>query len=473
MLNKLLKILKKDNLVKSGIWYTIGSFFAQGITFISMPIFVNLMSREEYGMTSLYGTWLSIFSILISLDIFSSVGKGRYDFKEDYDDYLSSAIWLSFLCFIIFLIIGVTFIGRLAQITQLTPILIIILIIQSFFAAIINFVTSKFTINYEYKKYVLVSITSSMANLLLSVILILKFNKDKYMGIIYAGLCVNMIFGIILFFSIVKKSNVKFNKKYWKYALLISIPLIPHSLSGVILSQFDRVMISRALGKGQNGVYSFAYNIASILSVVWAALNKAWIPYFFGKMDKKDYASIRKKYKYYILVFSLITFILMFISPEIVRIFSYKSKGFREGMSIVPIILISNFFIFLYSLPSNLEFYMRKTYLISLGTFGAGFINIILNSILIRKMGYAGAAWATLISYIALFLYHYVIASKITKYKIFEIKYFIIGGVFIATTGVIFNLLQESIIKRYILVLIVILFLAYKASKLMKAKIND
>ncbi|KGM96426.1 hypothetical protein Z968_06360 [Clostridium novyi A str. 4552] len=473
MLNRLLGILKKDNLVKSGIWYTIGSFFAQGITFISMPIFVNLMSREEYGMTSLYGTWLSIFSILISLDIFSSVGKGKYDFKDDYDDYLSSAIWLSFLCFIIFLIIGVILRVHIAKLTQLTPILIIILILQSFFASIINFVTSKYTINYEYKKYVAICITSALANLLLSVILILRLNKDKYMGIIYAGLCVNVVFGSILFFSIVRKSYVKVNKKYWKYALLISIPLIPHSLSGVILAQFDRVMISRILGKGQNGVYSFAYNIASILNVAWAALNKAWIPYFFGKMDTKDYEDIRKKYKYYIGVFSLITFILMFISPEVVKIFSFRSKGFREGMNIVPIILASNFFIFLYSLPSNLEFYMKKTYLISLGTFGAGFMNIILNSILITKMGYAGAAWATLISYIALFLYHYVIASKIIENKIFEIKYFISSSVFIAIVGVIFNLLQDSIIKRYTLVLIVMLFLTYKVAKFIKLKIND
>ncbi|MCY6370503.1 lipopolysaccharide biosynthesis protein [Clostridium ganghwense] len=470
MIKVLTQKLYKSNLIKGGIWYTIGNLFLQGISFLTTPIFTRMLSTSEYGVLGVYSTWLAIFTSIISLGLVSSVSRAKYDFEEQYNDFLSSILLLSTICFGVFVVLSLAFQSTLSDITGLESTVIKLLIIQSFCAFVIDFCNTKLTIQYNYKKYLFIAITSTLLNVMLSITFISYLSVNKYMGRIGGGVLVTGIYAIVLYFSIMKKGKISISNDYWKYALAISIPLIPHSLSGIILAQFDRIMIKKYIGDSATGIYSFAYNMGLILSVVWAALNKAWVPYFFENMKKKNYDDIKKKYKYYIAIFSMITFILIFISPEIVKIMS--PKAYWDGLKIVPIVMISYFFIFLYSLPSNLEFYAKKTYLISIGTFGAGFTNIFLNYLFIPRYGYEAGAWTTLVSYVLLFIYHYIMAKIISEEKIFEIKYFIYSIVFVSGVGYIFYLLKDNWMIRYIFVIFVIAILGYSSKNIIKEKLK-
>jgi O-antigen/teichoic acid export membrane protein len=196
-----------------------------------------------------------------------------------------------------------------------------------------------------------------------------------------------------------------------------------------------------------------------IVSLLWASTNKAWVPWFFDQMEKKNIAEIKQKMKYYIILFSVIVSILIFISPELVMLMS--SKGFWEGLKLVPIIMVSYFFVFLYSLPVNYEFYLKKTYLISIGTFLSGFVNIALNLILIPKYGYIAGAYTTLISYIILFVYHYAIANRLSEGKLFEIKYFIYSIIFICIVVAVFYIFKSLWLIRYIIIIFGTVFIFY------------
>jgi O-antigen/teichoic acid export membrane protein len=59
------------------------------------------------------------------------------------------------------------------------------------------------------------------------------------------------------------------------------------------------------------------------------------------------------------------------------------------------------------------EFFYRKTGLISLGTLLSAIINITLNIIFVPKFGYIAAAITTTISYLFLFIFHYLITSNL------------------------------------------------------------
>ncbi|MBL4938132.1 oligosaccharide flippase family protein [Clostridium sp. YIM B02515] len=441
----------QNTLIKSGFWYTIGNFFLQGISFITIPIFTRLLNTDNYGVVNLYSTWQSTFMYIISLGLASSVSKAKHDFKEDYDGYLSSILFLSIISLIVAVFLGCIFKNSIAFATQLPVSLIMILIFQSFFAYVVDYVSTKYTIEYQYKKYLFISISSTVLNVILSIVLILSLTQNKYIGRIGGGFVVTSVYGIVLLILILVKGKKLINIKYWKYALALSLPLIPHSISGLILSQFDRILIRKYVGFSATGIYSFAYNMGMIVSVVWASTNKAWVPWFFEQMDKRNVDDIKQKMKYYIILFSVIVSILIFVSPELVMMMS--SKGFWEGLKLVPIIMISYFFVFLYSLPVNYEFYMKKTYLISIGTFLSGFINIILNLLLIPKYGYIAGAYTTLVSYILLFLYHYIIANVLSKGKLFETRYFVFSIVFIFAVAGMFYILKSLWVIRYIIII--------------------
>lgn len=460
MIRKLLNKFNKDRLLKSGFWYTVGNFFLQGVSFITIPIFTHLYGTEDYGIFSLYTTWLSVFTCLISLGLTSSISRAKFDFEQDFDGYTSSVLSLSLIPLLIFLIIGSIFKTNVASLLEIDSSLILILIFHSFFSYVIDLVTTKYTVEYRYIRYLFVSISTAILSVIISIYLVMNFKHNKYLGRVYGSLWITVAYGVILGVLVFINGKKFINKSYWKYGLAISIPLIPHTLSAIILAQFDRIMIKKYVGNGATGLYSFAYNIGMILNVVWAATNKAWTPWFFEKMKEQKYDEIRQKSKYYIAFFSLIAFILIFISPEIGKIMS--SKGYWSALNLVPIIMISYFFVFLYSFPANLEFYAKKTYYISIGTFIAGFLNIGLNVYMIPKFGYAAGAWTTLISYIVLFVYHYVIANKVCAYDVFEIKYFIYSILFVSAISVVFYFVNGNILLRYTFVLIVIAFMILK-----------
>ncbi|MCD6449424.1 MAG: polysaccharide biosynthesis C-terminal domain-containing protein, partial [Thermotogaceae bacterium] len=124
------------------------------------------------------------------------------------------------------------------------------------------------------------------------------------------------------------------------------------------------------------------------------------------------------------------------------------------GLRLVPIIVASYYFVFLYSFPVNLEFYLKKTHIISLGTILAGAINIFLNYIFIPTFGYSAAAFTTLVSYIFLFAFHYFNARVLFKKNLFPLRYFLYGMLIIFGFITVFYMFVSKPFIRYSIILI-------------------
>lgn len=467
MSKSLIKKIYGNKLVKSGIWYTIGTFLVQGLSFLTVPIFTRMLSTSDYGIVTNYGNYLSFFMTVITMGLISSVQRSKYDFKEDYNEFLSSVLFLSTISAVVWFVVVSIFREFFANILGISNMLTVLLVIQCFFNFVVEFSNQKFTAEYEYRKFLLVSVSSAILNIVLSIILINGLTSDRYNGRIGGGAIVTIAYGIVLYVIHMTKGKKLISKRYWKYALAISIPLILHTLSSILLTSADSIMIKKFIGDSAAGIYGFAYKIGMILQIIWIAANKAWVPWFFENMDKKNYDEIEQKAKYYIGLFSIISFILIFVSPEIGIIMG--SKGFRSGLSFVPVIMLAYYFVFLYSIPSNLEFYTKKTQYISMGTIMAALANVVLNYIYIPKYGAAAAAWTTLVSYILLFLYHYIISLKISHLRIFKVRYFVYAIAFMFSTSIVFYFIRDNFIIRYLIVLTVVVLLAIKLKKFLKS----
>ena len=461
-----IKKLYKSRLVKSGIWFTIGTFFIQGISFITMPIFTRLLSTSDYGIVGVYTTWLSVFTTIITLGLLATVNNAKVDFKERYNEFASSTLFLATIFAIMWFIVGFIFKEQIASMIKLNSILVMFLIIQSFFGFVVDFSNAKLNAEYKYKKYLLISISSAIINTVLAIILISNIKTDKYYGRVGSLLIVAIIYGIVVYAIAMKKGKKLINLEYWKYGLAISIPAIVHLLSGVILQSVDTVMINSMIGSSAAGIYTFAYRIGMIMYIVWMACNKAWVPWFYENMKAKKYKDIEQKIKYYIALFSIVGFMLIFISPEIGKLMGTKS--FYKGLDYVPLIMIGYYFQFLYSIPANLEFYTKNTKFLSLGTLIAALTNAVLNYILIPRYGAVAGAWTTILSYIILFLYHYFISLRVYKVRIYTFKPFAYGIIFIVSSSVIFYIVKNNWILRYGILIAILLILGYKIKEISK-----
>lgn len=461
-----IKKLYKSRLVKSGIWFTVGTFFIQGISFITMPIFTRMLGTTGFGIVTVYTTWLSVFTTILTLGLLASVNNAKVDFKERYDEFASSILFLATIFAVIWIIIGFIFKKQIGYMINLNSILVMFLIIQSFFGFIVDFSNAKLNAEYKYKKYLFISISSAILNTILAIILISNFKTDKYYGRVGSLLIVALLYGTVLYVIAMRKSKKLINFEYWKYALVISIPAIVHLLSGVILQSVDTVMINSMIGASAAGIYGFAYKIGMIMYIVWLACNKAWVPWFYENMKEKNHKDVEQKIKYYIMLFTVMGFVLIFISPEIGKIMG--TKDFYKGLDYVPLIMVGYYFQFLYSIPANLEFYTKNTKYLSLGTLIAALTNIVLNYILIPRYGAVTAAWTTIISYILLFLYHYFISLHMYEVRVYTFKPFAYGILCIVLSSTIFFIVKNNWILRYGILIATLLILGYKIKEINK-----
>ena len=102
-------IRSQNKLFKAGAGYIIGNYLLKGITFLSAPIFTRLLTTEEYGDFGAYIAYESIFYIILGLALHSSITNAKYEYKEKFNEYVSSLVLLSGISVGIWLILANVF----------------------------------------------------------------------------------------------------------------------------------------------------------------------------------------------------------------------------------------------------------------------------------------------------------------------------------------------------------------------------
>lgn len=394
-----------------------GTVLVQGINFLLTPIFTRLMSVDNYGMLSICTMWATVFSTFITLQIHGSINNALIAYgKLNINQYVSSIQSIGLLNFLVLMTIGLTFSDFFCSILQIPKSIFIALILTSFFQSAIQMLLSKFVAEKKHKQYFLLSFISTILSVVLSVVLVLfQDGSTKYYGKIYGTLYSCIIIGAIVLIYVFIKGKTFIKKEYAVFCLSLTLPLIMHSLSQIVLGQSDRYML-KILTVDANynvGIYGYAHTIGAVINMLWLAFNYAWVPWYYDKCEQNDKKSIVDMTNKYCGIFTVLTICFILISPEIVKIMA--PVEYWTGIYTVPIIALGFFFMFLYSFPVNYEFYKRSTIWISIGTIIAALINIFLNFTLIPKFTVFGAAFATLLSYMALFLFHFFISKYVIK----------------------------------------------------------
>lgn len=458
----------KNKVIKAGFWYTIGNLMIKGIGFISIPIFTRILSLDEYGIYNSYIAYESILFVIIGLALHSSVKNAKYIYKDDFDSYCSSILLLGFISLIFFLVIGNILYKPLFYRLGFSRLILNLLIFQSYCASLITLFNNKISLDYKYKTFLKVSFFNVFGNISLSILLIYTlFKSNALLGRIVGTVVPMIIIGIYILHSFCKKRKPKYNKSYWKYGLEYSLPIIPHGISQVLLSQFDRIMVQKIISASAAGIYSFSYNLGLITQTIATSLDTAYSTWFYEQMSLKKYDLIKSKANSYIKLFAIIVILVMLGTPEIIKIMA-PSTYWEAVYCAFPIIL-STYFMFLYSLIAQIEYFHKKTTYIAIGTFCAAIINIILNLIFIPKYGYVAAAYTTLFSYILYSIFHYVLAYKIIKFHLYDLKYLCLSCIYIFAFAGLSLYFVGNIIARIFIALFVIIY----AFKFIKNFIGD
>lgn len=408
-------ILGKDlkEFLSQGKNYVTGDIFAKGIAFLSIPIFTRLLTPSEYGVVAVFASYVALFTIISGLGLRGAVARYFYEKTNDFDKYFGSI--LSFILAWSCIIFALLYLLRI-QIATFFNLPIDVILIGSFVvvaAAIFEIYTAYLQASKQSKKVSLLNVGKSLVFLVLSVAITVLLSENKYLGKVYGQAIVFIGFSFYAAYSILKIVKLNIEYKYLKYSLFFGIPIAFHLMSQFVLGSFDQIIINQIVGSKETGLYAFAYQIGMIQSIISMALLKSWTPIFYEKMNKLEYKSIESLAKKYSLIVFALAIGLGLFAREIIIVFADES--FYASLSIVPIVVLSYLFFFLYTMYVGYAFYSKKTVLIALFTVIAGAVNIYLNYLLIPVYGYTVAAWTTLLSYVVLFVLHYLNVRFIIK----------------------------------------------------------
>ena len=444
--------------IKSGFWYTIASFITKGSTIITTPIFARLMSKEDLGIVSNVSAWVLLLLPLVSFDFYTSIRLAKYDYKDEIDKYSSSVVVYGSLLTMVFYVAAIIFIDPVCSFLEVNETQLHVIFLYFLTHPALSIYQAQNAVFYRYRKSTIVSLVGLFFSTVSGIMFVL-LSEDKATGRIIGGRGAYVLIALIIYIYLLKKGGFSF--KYFKYAFVISFPLIWHTLSMHLLSSCDKIVITKYFGPEKAALYSIAYTAAHAISLFYHSLNNAWSPWALDQIHEDRYEKHKKVSTVYAQLFMVMAVGLLLVGPEMLLVLG--GKKYMEAVNVIPPALLAVVPQMIYSLYINSEYYMKKQKFIAIGTMLAGLINLVLNIIFIPKFGYVAAAYTTFVGYFLLYLFHYYISMKIGMKRFYDNKvYFLI---ILASIGLMpaFIWLYGHTVIRYICVVVYVLALVTAA----------
>lgn len=444
------KIHSKYNLlsapVKSAFWFTVASFMQRGISVITTPIWTRLFSSEEFGKFSIFNSWKSILTVFITFNLAAGVfTRGLLKFEEKQEDFVSSMEGLLSVISLIFLCIYIPFRTFWNSLVSLTMPLMLCMFAMLWAETVFAFWAAREQFNYRYKKLISITLSMSLINPFAGIVCVLLFPNQKVEARIFSMTILQIIAYTGFFFVQFSRSNKLANRAFWKFAIFFNLPLVPHYLSQTVLNSSDRIMIGKMCSEREAGLYSLAYSVAMLLTMLNTSIQQAFNPWLYRKIKAGEYSGIAKSSYIVLSVVAGVNLLFIVFAPELVRIFA--PAEYLEAVWTMPPVTMSVFFMFMYCLFADFEFYYEKTVFIAIASVFGAVLNIALNYFSIPKFNYIAAGYTTLICYILYVTAHYCAMKIICKKKIGKIQ--IYNPLVIIAISVLFMLLGFSVMLLY------------------------
>ena len=225
-----------------------------------------------------------------------------------------------------------------------------------------------------------------------------------------------------------------------------SLPMVIIGFAGMINEMLDRAILKIMLPYDLTtnlkmlGIYGACYKLSILMSLFVQAFRYAGEPFFFsyaGRADaKRAYALVMQ----YFVIAGVFIFLLVMLYIDLFKYFI--GEEFREGLPVVPILLLANLCLGIYV---NLSVWYKLSDRTGLGAWvslaGAG-LTVVLNIYWIPRWGYLGSAWATLACYFFMVClswllgrFYYPVAyplGKISAYLMLGVGLYFANGYLIA-----------------------------------------
>ena len=402
---------------KAGIFYIVSQLIVRGITFLMTPVFTRLLSQTQYNQYKIYESWLLIFAPVMSLCLWRSVERAKYDVKEKFNEYVSSVQTLSYLSISVFFVIFLIFRKQVEVLCSMNDFMLIIAFLYTYAHTSLFYIQRREKQMMRYRVSTTITAVTVIPATLLSVFLVVlgkrAGHEEALMQLRIAGYYIPMIIGgLAVAVLILMQGKKLINVPYWKYALKFSLPLIPEVLSIQIMNQADKLMVTAMTGDIKGSVFAVATTVSYIIWILEDSVWNAWLPWMYEKISIGESHDICNSWSVLMHGFGVISWALVLFAPEIILLLG--GHKYADAVYLVAPMVTGTLFRFYSYSYTAIQNYHKKTASVAASTVSVMFLNVILNYLGILWFGYHAAAYTTAFSYMALMVIQAFMEKRLT-----------------------------------------------------------
>lgn len=425
--------------------YGLGTIVPRLLNYLLTPFYVRVFVSGEYGQISELYAWIALLLAILTFGMETTFF--RFSQKEDSGKVFNNAETIVLLITSIFLVLYGFFYKSFAELihyefnTHYVLLLGIIVAIDA--AAAIPFAM----LRKENKagRFSLIKTINVLTNIFFN-ILFLVVIPEKSMMIgerlfgegtslliwVFISNILASLLNLILLFPQLSKLRLRLNRDLIVPMLKYSFPILLISLVGMVNEVADKILIKYLVtipdemtlasmnitgekyAMQQLGIYSANFKLSVLMTIFIQMFRFASEPFFFSHAKDRNAPTLYAKVMTYFVIFCLLIFLGVMFYMDILQHFVGRTgSDYREGLRIVPIILIANM---LYGIVFNLSIWFKlsdKTYYGTIISIIGSITTLLCFFILIPRIGYMGAAIAHLACYSVMMLVSYFWGQRI------------------------------------------------------------
>ena len=387
------------SLAKNTAIFAIGTFGSKILSFIMVFFYSRAMQTAEFGTLDIIINSGSLMLPICMLGIQNSIIRFGLDNEYKKDDVFTAGIISVFLGLAALALIS----PAISQIAELRSYILYLyaFVLMSSLRHVCSYFVRALGLS---KLYAADGIFSTFMTCSLTIIFLLPL-KMGIRGYLLAIILADLSSVIFLSLNAKLYKYVKFkdiSKEITKKMLRFSLPLIPTSLLWWIINVSDRYFVQYMVSASANGLYSVAYKVPTILTLISTIFLDAW------QISAVEENSSETRNRFYSNVFKSFQGAIFVISSGLILFSKFITvilldKSYYDSWQFIPFLMLATVYSCFVVFLGNIYLAEKRSVSTLLTTLLGAVLNLILNYPLIKLYGPNGAAIATCVSYFAVY----------------------------------------------------------------------
>ncbi len=454
---------KYKRLASNTIVLALGQFGSKLLVVVLMRFYQNMLGQEGYGEIGTIIDTATLLMAFATLSIGESIIRFGLDRAYNNSQVFSIGIKVTLIgtmtCFLIIPLIGWisglipenNVIELLDEYSLITAIYVFTGGIKSTCALFVR------SIGYV-KLYAIDGIFTTLMNIIFNLIFLLGFNWGN-MGYLLSVICADAC--SVLFLSYIARLPRYFilfgcDRDIRKAMLKFAIPMIPTTVMWWIINVSDTFFVSGMLGFAQSGLYKAAYRLPNMIALLSGIFSQAWN---MSAISEKNSRTVAKFYSdvfsaFQSFVFVVGTGMLLLIKPIISII---CAEDFHIAYIYTPFLVMAVVYSCFATFMGSIYVAAKQSKRSMATTAVGAVVNIALNALLIPLIGNHGAAIATCISFLTVFIIRAVDTRK-TVFMNLHLRKLVTNTICLLSMGLMIIFVNNDIVL-YSVMAVIFLFI--------------